>query len=311
MKPEILMPGPMLQSCMDALDAAYVVHRLWTAPDPGALLAGVAPRVRAIATGKGCDASLISALPKLEVIASFGVGYDSVDVAAAKARGVRVTNTPDVLNDAVAELTIGLMVALARRLPQADEYVRAGRWSREGAMPLTRQLTGSKAGILGLGRIGKEIARRLEAMRVEVSYHGRSAQSDQRYRYYDNLEAMARDVDWLVVIAPATPQTVGVVCRKVMTALGPEGHLVNVARGSLVDEPALIELLGSGMLGGAALDVFADEPNVPEALLAMENVVLAPHVGSATHHTRWAMGDMVVRNLAAHFAGQPLISPVA
>jgi len=311
MKPEILMPGPMLQSCMDALDAAYVVHRLWAAPDPAALLAEAGPRVRAIATAKGCDAALIAALPKLEVIASFGVGYDSVDVGAAQARGVRVTNTPDVLNDAVAELTIGLMVALARRLPQADAYVRAGRWRAEGAMPLTRQLTGAKAGILGLGRIGKEIARRLEAMRVTVSYHGRSEQPGQPYRYYADLAAMARDVDWLVVIAPATPQTVGVVSRAVLTALGPEGHLVNVARGSLVDEPALVDLLGAGALGGAALDVFADEPTVPEALMAMENVVLAPHVGSATHHTRWAMGDVVVRNLAAHFAGQPLISPVA
>jgi len=178
-------------------------------------------------------------------------------------------------------------------------------------MPLTRQLTGAKAGILGLGRIGKEIARRLEAMRVTVSYHGRSEQPGQPYRYYADLAAMARDVDWLVVIAPATPQTIGVVSRAVLTALGPEGHLVNVARGSLVDEPALVDLLGAGALGGAALDVFADEPTVPEALMAMENVVLAPHVGSATHHTRWAMGDVVVRNLAAHFAGQPLISPVA
>lgn len=148
-------------------------------------------------------------------------------------------------------------------------------------------------------------------MRVEVSYHGRSEQKDQPYRYYADLEAMARDVDWLVVIAPATPQTVGVVSAAVLAALGPEGHLVNVARGALVDEPALVAALVSGALGGAALDVFADEPNVPEALLAMENVVLAPHVGSATHHTRWAMGDMVVRNLAAHFAGRPLISPVA
>lgn len=311
MKPEILMPGPMLQSCMDALDDAFVVHRLWAAPDPARLLAEVGPRVRGVATAKGCDAALIAALPKLEIIASFGVGYDSVDVAAAQARGVRVTNTPDVLNDAVAELTIGMMVALARRLPQADAWVRSGRWKREGAMPLTLQLTGAKAGILGLGRIGKEIARRLEAMRVTVSYHGRTEQADQPYRYYADLEAMARDVDWLVVIAPATPDTVGVVSAAVLAALGPEGRLVNVARGALVDEPALVAALASGALGGAALDVFADEPNVPDALLAMDNVLLAPHVGSATHHTRWAMGDMVVRNLAAHFAGRPLISPVA
>lgn len=310
MKPEILMIGPMLQSCMDALDEAFTVHRLWEAQDQDALVARVAPRVRGIATAKGCPGALIGKLPKLEIIGSFGVGYDSVDVETAKKRGVRVTNTPDVLNDAVAELTVGLMVALCRRLPQGDAYVRAGKWLN-GPYPLTRQLTGASVGIVGLGRIGKEIARRLDAMRMTISYHGRNAQPDQPYTYHADLTEMARAVDWLVTIAPATPETIGMINREVLTALGPEGSFVNVARGTLVDEPAMVELLQSGKLGGAALDVFADEPRVPEALLALDNVVLAPHVGSATHHTRWAMGDMVVRNLRAHFAGEKLISPVA
>ncbi|SDZ73960.1 2-hydroxyacid dehydrogenase [Rubrimonas cliftonensis] len=310
MKPEILMPGPMLASCMEALDEAFDVHRLWEAPDEAAALAELGPRIRGVATAKGCSGALMRALPKLEIVASFGVGYDSVDVQTAQAQGVRVTNTPDVLNDAVAELTVGLMVCLARRLLPCDAYVRTGRWEREGAYPLTAQLAGAGVGILGLGRIGKEIARRLEAMKMTVSYHGRRPQADVPYRYFDDLAAMAAEVDWLVVIAPATPETIGVVDARVMAALGPKGSLVNVARGALVDEPALIEALRTGALGGAALDVFADEPRVPEALRAMEQVVLAPHVGSATHHTRWAMGDCVVRNLKAHFSGAPLVSPV-
>jgi len=310
MKPEILMIGPMLQSCMDALDEAFTVHRLWEAADQDAFVARVAPAVRGIATARGCPGALIAKLPKLEIIGSFGVGYDSVDVETARKHGVRVTNTPDVLNDAVAELTVGLMVALCRRLPQGDAYVRAGKWLN-GPYPLTRQLTGASVGIVGLGRIGKEIARRLDAMRMTIAYHGRNAQPAEPYVYYPDLTEMARAVDWLVTIAPATPETIGMISREVLTALGPEGSFVNVARGTLVDEPAMVELLRSGKLGGAALDVFADEPRVPEALLALDNVVLAPHVGSATHHTRWAMGDMVVRNLKAHFAGEKLISPVA
>jgi lactate dehydrogenase-like 2-hydroxyacid dehydrogenase len=223
---------------------------------------------------------------------------------------VRVTNTPDVLSDAVAELAVGLMIALCRRIPQADAHVRAGRWLA-GGFGLTGELTGAHAGILGLGRIGKEIARRLQAMRMRVSYHGRNRQPHEPYLYYPELAAMAADVDWLVVVAPGSAASRGIVSRAVLEALGPGGALVNVARGSLVDEPALVELLTAGRLGGAALDVFADEPRVPEALLGMPNVVLSPHQGSATEKTRAAMGDLVIRNLAAHFAGKPLLTPVA
>jgi len=310
-RPEILQIVPMLPSVEDALGAAYAVHRLWQAPDPAALLAEAGPRIRGVATSghAGLAPEILQALPALEIVANYGVGYDAVDIAACKARGVRVTNTPDVLNDAMAELTVGLMIALARRLPQADAHVRSGRWPA-GNYPLTGELTGAHAGILGLGRIGKEIARRLQAMKMKVSYHGRRLQPHQPFDYYPDLVEMARAVDWLVVVAPGSPETRGIVSREVMAALGPGGSLVNVARGSLVDEAALVDMLGSGALGAAALDVFADEPTVPEALWRMENVVLSPHQGSATEKTRAAMGDLVVRNLAAHFAGDPPPTPV-
>jgi lactate dehydrogenase-like 2-hydroxyacid dehydrogenase len=311
-KPDILQVAPMLPAVEAALADAYTVHRYWEAGDRPAFVAEVAPWVRAVATDghHGVPPEVLAALPALEIVSSYGVGYDSIDTAACKARGVRVTNTPDVLNDAVAELALGLMVALCRRLPQADAYVRAGQWPG-GNFGLTGELTGAHAGILGLGRIGKEIARRLQAMKMKVSYHGRTRQPFEPYDYHPDLEAMAGAVDWLVVIAPGSPETRGIVSRAVLEALGPTGALVNVSRGSLVDEVALVELLAAGRLGGAALDVFADEPRVPAALLAMPNVVLSPHQGSATGKTRAAMGDLVVRNLAAHFAGDPLLTPVA
>jgi lactate dehydrogenase-like 2-hydroxyacid dehydrogenase len=309
-RPVILMPGPMMASVTAALDARFRVVRPWETTDPEAAVAAAAPVARGIATAQAVDGALMRRLPRLEIVASFGVGYDHIDVAAARELGVRVTNTPDVLNDAVAELTVGLMVGLARRLPQADAFVRAGRWPA-GPFPLTRELGGATAGILGLGRIGKEIARRLVAMKMTVVYHGRTEQPDAGFRFFPDLVEMARAVDWLVVIAPGGPATEKLVGRAALEALGPEGCLVNVARGSLVDEAALVELLAAGRLGGAALDVFADEPRVPAALTAMENVVLAPHVGSATARTRTAMGDLVVANLVAHFEGRPPLTAVA
>ena len=311
MKPDILQIGPMMGHVEKALAEAYTVHRYWEADDPAALLDEVGPKVRAVATDghHGCPVEVMEKLPDLEVIASYGVGYDAIDTEACRARGVRVTNTPDVLNDAVAELAIGLMIALCRRIPQADTHVREGWWL-EGGYPLTGELTGARLGILGLGRIGKEIARRAQAMKMRVAYHGRHEQPYEPFEYYADLVAMARDVDWLVVIAPGSAETKGIVSRKVLEALGPKGHLVNVARGALVDEPAMVEMLSSGALGGAALDVFVDEPKVPEALFGLDNVVLSPHQGSATVKTRTAMGDLVVKNLAAHFDGRPLLTPV-
>jgi lactate dehydrogenase-like 2-hydroxyacid dehydrogenase len=308
-KPDLLMAVPMPSRVSEALAADFMLHDLATAPDRDALIDRLAPGLRFAATVGRFPAALMDRLPRLEVIGSFGVGHDGIDIAAARARGIRVANTPDVLNDCVAEVTLGLMIALAHRLPQADRFVREGRWMA-GPFPLTDELAGRRAGILGLGRIGREIARRLEAFRMEIAYHGRRAQPDVPYRYHSDLVGMARAVDWLVVIAPATEQTRGIVSRAVLEALGPEGYLVNVARGALVDEPALVDLLVSGRLGGAALDVFADEPRVPEALFGLQNVVLSPHQGSATHRTRALMADLVVENLRAHLQGRPLPSPV-
>jgi lactate dehydrogenase-like 2-hydroxyacid dehydrogenase len=305
---EILQTHKLLASCEEALAARYTVHKLHEAADKDALLAAVRDRVRAIAGGQvGPD--LMDRLPKLEIVANFGVGYDSIDTRAARERNIRVTNTPNVLNDAMAEITIGLMVSLARRLPQGDQHVRQGKWP-QGNFPLQTELNGKTVGILGLGRIGKEIALRAQAMKMRVVYHGRHRQPDEPYIYYDKLVDMARDADWLVLIAPGGKSTDGIVSREVLTALGPEGYLVNMGRGTLVDEPALVELLQSGGIAGAALDVFEKEPQVPPALFGLDNVVLSPHQGSATHQTRNKMGALVVANLDAHFAGEPLPSAV-
>ncbi|MCC7042633.1 MAG: 2-hydroxyacid dehydrogenase [Acidobacteria bacterium] len=309
--PEILALGPLSAPLTATLEQTYTVHHLWQAPDREALLAAVGPRIRAAATTGHipCPPALLDALPNLRLLASFGVGYDAIDVPLVTSRGVTLTNTPDVLNDAVAEITIGMMIALAREILPADRHVREGRWP-SGNYPLTAQLTGSRVGILGLGRIGKRIADLCAGFRMEIAYHGRRAQPDQPHRYYGDLVEMAGAVDWLVLIAPSTPETVGLVNRRVLEALGPRGRLVNVARGNLVDEVALVDLLVSGRLGGAALDVFVDEPRVPDALFGLKNVVLQPHQGSATHVTRRAMGDLVAKNIAAFFAGEPLLTPV-
>lgn len=308
MPEEILQTHKLLDRCERSLAERFTVHKLHEAADKEALIRDIAPRIRAIAGGY-VDAALMDKLPKLELIANFGVGYDSIDTKAARERKIRVTNTPNVLNDAMAEITIGLMVALARRIPQADQFVRQGNWLK-GNFPLLTELNGKTVGILGLGRIGKEVATRAQAMKMRVVYHGRNRQPNEPFIYYDSLVDMARDADWLVLIAPGGKSTEKIVNREVLTALGPEGFLVNVGRGTLVDEPVLVEMLQSGGIAGAALDVFEKEPSVPEALFALDNVVLSPHQGSATHQTRNKMGDLVVANLDAHFAGEPLLSAV-
>ena len=310
--PEVLVIGPLMDHVMAALEDRYTVHRYWQAVDAAKLVRDIGPAIRVIATDGhyGASRALIEQLPNLEIIVCQGVGYDAIDVDFATQRGIVVTNTPGVLNDAVAELALGLIIDLGRRITACDHYIRAGKWKTSGPYPLTAEIAGSHVGILGLGRIGKEIATRCTACKMEVSYHGRHHQPDQPYRYYRDLIDMAHAVDWLVVIAPGDTGTAGIVSREVMQALGPQGCLVNVARGSMVDEPALIELLQQGALGGAALDVFAHEPDVPEALCKMDNVVLVPHIGSATYKTRKAMGDLVLANLAAHMAGKPVLTPV-
>ncbi len=308
MKKKVLITEKLLASCEQAIIDRLNGVRLYEQEDPEAFLKEHGREFPAVA-GFAIPGELIEALPNLGLIANFGVGYDGVDIKAAKARSIAVTNTPDVLNDAMAEITIGLMVSLARRLPQADRYVRERLWP-EGSFPLQNQLTGKTVGIVGLGRIGKEIARLCEALKMRVVYFGRNKQSNIPFVYYDNLMEMAADVDWLVVATPGGAATNSLVNKKVLTALGPEGFLVNVARGSVVEEKALVELLQNGGVAGAALDVFADEPNVPDELLTLDNVVLSPHQGSATHQTRFAMGALVVANLEAFFAGEPLLTRV-
>lgn len=305
---EILQTQKLLDTCEAALAERYTVHKLHEKIDREEWLVVNGSRIRAIAGGN-VNADLMARLPKLEIIANFGVGYDTIDTKAAKTANVRVTNTPNVLNDAVAEITIGLMIALARRIPQGDQFVRQGRWPGAN-LGLFTELTGKTVGILGLGRIGKEIAARAQAMKMRVVYYGRKRQPAEPHVYYDNLVDMARDSDWLVLIAPGGKGTERIVSREVLEALGPRGMLVNVARGTLIDEAAMLELLQNGGLGGAALDVFEKEPAVPEAFFALDNVVLSPHQGSATRQTRDAMGALVVANLDAHFAGEPLISAV-
>ena len=311
MQPDVLLLGPLYAPTMEALEQRFTLHRLWEADDRQALLRQHGAELRAIATtgNIGASADLMAQLPKLEIVGCYGVGYDAIDIAHASARGIKVTNTPDVLTDDVADLTVALMLAVCRRLVAADRFVREGRWL-QGNFGLTGRMGGSRCGILGLGRIGKAIAKRLLPFGVEISYHGRHEQSDQPYRYYADLETMARDSDWLVAALPGGAESDKIVSRKVLQAVGPDGIFINVARGSVVDQAALVELLEGGDLGGAGLDVFEDEPRVPQELFAHDTVVLQPHLGSATFHTRAAMGDLVVRNLAAHFAGQPLLTPV-
>ena len=311
-KADVLMPGPMMPLVADQLAERFNLHRLWEAPDREASLRDMAPRIRGIASGSHApvDAALIDRLPRLEIVSSFGVGYDHVDAAHAGRRGVIVTNTPDVLTEEVADTALGLLLCTVRQLPQAERHLRAGRWLEKN-YPLTPTLRGRKAGILGLGRIGKAIAKRLEAFGLEVAYHGRSRQSDVPYRYFPTLAGMAEAVDVLIIVTPGGAETKHMVDAEVLRALGPAGVLINVARGTVVDERALIEALQSKKILGAGLDVFEDEPRVPPELIAMEQVVLLPHVGSASVHTRNAMGQLVVDNLASWFAGKGPLTPVA
>jgi lactate dehydrogenase-like 2-hydroxyacid dehydrogenase len=311
-KQDVVIVTPIYAPTLEELDRRFTMHRLWEAKDRPAFYAGLADRVRAIVSSghAGADAAMMDALPKTEIIACFGVGYDAIDVAAAKARKIAITNTPDVLTDDVADLALGLLIDVARRISRGDRFVRAGGWLK-GGLEFGTALKGKKVGIVGLGRIGHATAKRAAAFGLEILYHGRRRQPDVAYTYYADLLGLARDCDFLVLTLPGGPESKGLVNAEVLAALGPQGVLVNVARGSIVDEAALVAALKSGTLGAAALDVFADEPRVPAALMTMDNVVLQPHVGSATHGTRGAMGQLVVDNLLAHFSGRPLLTRVA
>ncbi len=309
-KIEVLTAARMWPRMMDALQGAFHVHDRTHQSDEAAFKAA-APRIRAIAASGESKVSreLIAQLPALELISVFGVGYDGVDVQAARERGIAVTHTPGVLNDEVADLAMALVLAVSRRLVEADRYVRSGQW-KKGPMPLARKVSGARLGIVGLGRIGQAIARRAEAFDMSIAYTARSAKASSSYRYFPSAEALAAEVDFLVVITPGGAGTRKLIDATVLKALGKDGYLVNVARGSVVDEAALVEALKQGTIAGAGLDVFESEPNVPEELLGLDNVVLTPHVGSATWQTRQAMADLAFGNLEAHFAGRPLLSPI-
>lgn len=311
MKQDLLITGPMYPPTLAELESTYNAHKLWTAEDREALLASVADKVTAVASSnpRGIDAATIGKLPKLKVIAHFGVGYETVDVDAASKRGVKVTNTPDVLTEEVADLAIGLTLATLRRMPQGDKYVRDGKWLK-GAMPLAESCQGKTMGVVGMGRIGQAIAKRALALNMKVAYQGPNKKAALPYAYFADPAELARNCDVLMVACPGGEATRNLVSRKVIEALGAKGYVVNIARGSIIDEPALLEALQGNKIAGAGLDVFVDEPRVPEAFFALDNVVLQPHVGSATHTTRKAMGQLVIENLAAHFAGKPLVTPV-
>ena len=307
---EILSVANLPPFLMEPLQAAYTVHQRLHEIDPTAF-AKVAPQIRAIAASgeSKVGAELISQLPALEIISVMGVGYDGIDVAAAKARGVMVTHTPGVLDDDVADLAIALMLAWARQIPKADRFVRAGQWSR-GPLPLGRKVSGARLGIVGMGRIGQAIAHRAAGFGMRIAYTARSAKPGLAHAYLPTVAALAAESDYLVVITPGGAGTRHLIDAAVLKALGPKGCLVNVARGSVVDETALIEALRAGTIAGAALDVFEAEPNVPQALRDMDNVVLVPHIGSATADTRHAMADLAFANLHARLTGQTVHTPV-
>jgi len=309
---EVLMAEPMPARVVAGLEEGCKLHKLWEAPDKEAALKQLAPRIRGLATGGGhapVNAAFLSRLPKVEIVASYGVGYDHIDAKWAGAHNIVVTNTPDVLNEEVADTALGLILCAVRQLPQADRYLRQGKWLQK-PFPLTATLRDRTLGIIGLGRIGKAIAKRAETFGLKIVYHGRKPQADAGYAYFASLVEMARACDILLVITPGGPETKHLVNAEVLEALGPEGVLINVARGSVVDEPALVAALKSGTILAAGLDVFANEPNVPDELKAMQNVVLLPHIGSASVVTRNAMDQLVVDNLKNWFAGKAPLTPV-
>lgn len=310
---DVMTPSEGMGLVSDLVSERFALHRLWLEKDPDAWFAQWGPRIRAVASNGHLgpiDAAFLDRLPKLEIVASFGVGYDHIDARAAGERGIIVTNTPGVLDDEVADTAMALTLMAVRRLPQAERFLREGKWLK-GGFPLTASLSGRTMGILGLGRIGKAIAKRAESFGLSVVYHGRSEQPEVPYRYYASLLDMAKACDILMVCAPGGPETRHVVDAEILAALGPDGVLVNVARGTLVDEPALVAALQSGAILAAGLDVFENEPNVPEGLLAADNAVLLPHVGSASVATRTAMARCVVDNLVAWSEGKPPLTPVA
>ena len=312
MNAEILKLAKLPPWLDEKLLAAFTIHDITTAPDRDAFIAQVAPGVRGIictSSRSSVPGSFIRKLPKLEILTVTGVGYDGVDLAACRERNVIVTNTPGVLTDDVADVALSLVLNTARQFVKSHSYVMSGAWSK-GMMPLATKVGGKTAGILGLGRIGKAIAKRLAACGMKVLYHGRRKQPDEPYEFCATLMELAEKSDFLVVSCEGGAETQGLVNKEILAALGKDGTIINIARGSIIDEAALIAALENNAIKAAGLDVFVTEPRVPEALLKLENVVLYPHVGSATSETRKAMGNLAFDNLEAHFSGKPVLTRV-
>jgi lactate dehydrogenase-like 2-hydroxyacid dehydrogenase len=311
MKPEILVLASIYPPAIAELEREFTVHKLWTAADPDAYMKEVSGRVRGLVTTGlvGFGRRHLDALPKLEIIACFGIGHEGMDLAAARARGVVVTNTPIPIAQSVADLALGLMIAVMRRICEGDRFVRAGKWP-QGPFGTGRELGGKTCGIIGMGKIGSAIAKRAEVFGMSVCYHGPHPKRDVAYPYYADLKIMARLSDCLVVACPATPATHNLIDARILDAMGPEGFLVNVARGSIVDEQALIAALKHGRIAGMGTDVFWDEPRVPAELIGRDNVVIVPHIGSTTREIREERQAKLLANLRAHFSGKPVLTPV-
>ena len=312
-KPDVLLVGHKKPVIVGGLEPKVTLHRLIDAPDKEAFLKPLADKIRAIAvayTNERIGPEFMQRFPRLEQVSSFGVGYDHVDAKWAGAHGIIVTNTPEVLNEEVADTALGLLLCTVREFPQAERYLRAGKWV-DKQFPLSKAtLRNRTVGMVGMGRIGKAIARRLDAFGVPVVYHSRNPQPGVNYKYYPQLLDMARAVDTLLVIVPGGPTTANMIDAEVLKALGPNGILINMARGSVVDEPALIQALKDRTIYSAGLDVFAKEPQVPKELMEMDHIVLFPHLGSSTEVTRAAMDQLVVDNILAWAAGKPPLTPV-
>lgn len=305
------MTGPYPQWDMEELEKTYAVHKLWQAEDRDAFVAERAQAIRAIATrGElGASSELMQKLPRLEIVSCYGVGTDAIDLAYARAQNIRITNTPDVLTGDVADIGIGLALALARQIPQADAYVRSGNW-RQANMGLVTRFFGKKIGIAGMGRIGQAVARRAAGFDCDIRYFARTEKADVTWTFEPDLIELARWADFLIVTLAGGSATLGLVDGNVLAALGPDGYLINISRGTTMDETALLDALERKAIRGAGLDVFRNEPNIDPRFLALDNVILQPHHGSGTVETRKAMGQLVRDNLSAHFAGLPLITPV-
>lgn len=311
-KEHVLVVGPYPAWDMRALEDMYEVHKLWLSPHADNLLGDVGASIRAIATrGElGASAALMAKLPRLEIVSCYGVGTDAIDLAYARSHSIAITNTPDVLTEDVADLGVGLLLAVARNIPAGDTHVRSGAWAASN-MELTTRVSGKRVGIVGLGKIGMAFARRMGAFGCDISYWGRRQYDDVPYRFVGNLVALAQASDILVVTLAGGSATRGLIDAATLEALGSHGILVNISRGSVVDEPALIEALERKRILGAGLDVFLNEPAIDSRFGKLSNVVLQPHHGSGTIETRRAMGQLLRDNLAAHFAGRPLLTPVA